>query len=148
MGSTNDIHGARGRLARYVLHREAQEISGQTLLSRPLLLDKRIIAFMLDSGEMDPKLKPAVRIVYPDDELAPLLVHEDFQQRLRSFIQAAFQAPAAERKRLAFHLWGNAGAGKKLQVEQLFCVQIITRCCFVELSKSGCNKKSPFYQGL
>ena len=98
-----------GRLARYLLHREAQEISGQTLLSRPLLLDKRIVSFMLDSGEMDPKLKPAVRMVYPDDELAPLLVHEDFQQRLRGFIQAAFQAPAAERKRLAFPPMGECG---------------------------------------
>ncbi|MDF2644448.1 MAG: ATP-binding protein [Paenibacillus sp.] len=125
-GTPEDMRAARmtfmapeGKLARYVLHREAQEISGQTLLSKPLLLDKRIISFMLDSGEMDPKLKPAVRMVYPDDELAPLLVHEDFQQRLQGFIQTAFQAPAAERKRLAFHLWGNAGAGKKLQVEHL-----------------------------
>ncbi|NOU71178.1 AAA family ATPase [Paenibacillus sp. LMG 31458] len=125
-GSPENMRAARttfmapeGKLARYLLHREAQEISGQTLLSRPLLLDKRIISFMLDSGEMDPKLKPAVRMVYPDDELAPLLVHEDFQQRLQGFIQAAFQAPAAERKRLAFHLWGNAGAGKKLQVEHI-----------------------------
>ncbi|WP_171684451.1 ATP-binding protein [Paenibacillus planticolens] len=106
-----------GRLARFLLQREEQEIRGQSLLSKPLVLDKRIVAFLLDSGELDPKLKPAVEMVYPDDELAPLLVQEDFQQRLRGFVHEALQAPAAERKRLAFHLWGNAGAGKKLQVK-------------------------------
>ncbi|MBP1966342.1 ATP-binding protein [Paenibacillus aceris] len=106
-----------GRLARYLLQREEQEIRGQSLLSKPLVLDKRIVTFLLDSGEMDPKLKPAVEMVYPDEELAPLLVQEDFQQRLRGFIREAQQAPEAERKRLAFHLWGNPGAGKKLQVK-------------------------------
>ncbi|OCT11384.1 hypothetical protein A8709_06840 [Paenibacillus pectinilyticus] len=108
-----------GKLARYVLHPDTLHVNGQTLLSRPLQLDKRIITFLLDSGELDPKLKPAVSMVYPDDELAPLLVQEDFQERLRSFIEVALEAPVAERKRLAFHLWGNAGAGKKLQVMHL-----------------------------
>lgn len=60
-----------GRLARYMLQREEHDIRGQSLLSKPLLLDKRIVAFLLDSGEVDPKLKPAVEMVYPDDELAP-----------------------------------------------------------------------------
>ncbi|MEC0267498.1 ATP-binding protein [Paenibacillus anseongense] len=122
--SPEDMRAARttfmapeGKLARYMLQREEQEIRGQSLLSKPLLLDKRIIAFLLDSGEVDPKLKPAVEMVYPDDELAPLLVQEDFQQRLQGFIREEQQLPAAERKRLAFHLWGNAGAGKKLQVK-------------------------------
>lgn len=122
--SPEDMRAARttfmapeSKLARYLLHRD--ECSDQTLLSRPLLLDKRMVTFMLDSGEMDPKLKPAAEMVYPDDELAPLLVHDDFQQRLQGFIRDAFQAPAAERRRLAFHLWGNAGAGKKLQVKHL-----------------------------
>ncbi|UKS25292.1 ATP-binding protein [Paenibacillus sp. HWE-109] len=108
-----------GRLARYLLQREESDNGSQSLLSKPLVLDKRIISFLLDSGEVDPKLKPAVQMVYPDEELTPLLVHEDFQQRLRGFIRDMSQAPAAERKRLAFHIWGNAGAGKKLQVKHL-----------------------------
>ncbi|NQX69433.1 AAA family ATPase [Paenibacillus alba] len=108
-----------GRLARYLLHRDEQPNSSQSLLSKPLLLDKRIITFLMDSGEVDPKLKPAVQMIYPDDELAPMLVHEDFQLRLRGFIGEMLQSPAAERKRLAFHVWGNAGAGKKLQVMHL-----------------------------
>lgn len=121
--SPEDMRAARttfmapeGRLARHLLQREEQD-RGHSLLSKPLLLDKRIALFLLDSGELDPKLKPAVELVYPDDKLPPLLVQEDFQERLRSFVREALGMPAAERKRLAFHLWGNAGAGKKLQVK-------------------------------
>lgn len=124
--SPEDMRAARttfmapdGRLARYVLHPDTLVASGQTLLSKSLQLDKRIVTFLLDSGELDPKLKPAVEIIYPDDQISPLLVQEDFQQRLRGFITDVYEAPAAERKRLAFHLWGNAGAGKKLQVKHL-----------------------------
>ncbi|MEW9700892.1 AAA family ATPase [Paenibacillus sp. SI8] len=106
-----------GRLARYFLSSNEQETGSRTLLSRPLLLDKRIIAFLLDSGELDPKLKPSVDIVYPDGELEPLLVQADFQDRLQAFIREAYEAPAAMRKRLAFHVWGPAGAGKQLQIK-------------------------------
>ncbi|WNR44095.1 ATP-binding protein [Paenibacillus roseipurpureus] len=108
-----------GKLARYFLNQDAPEVAGQTLLSKLLQLDKRMITFLLDSGELDPKLKPAVEIVYPDSELPPLLVQEDFQLRLRNFIEEIFEAPLHERKRLAFHIWGHAGAGKKLQVQHL-----------------------------
>ncbi|MDR6881098.1 ATP-binding protein [Bacillus sp. 3255] len=105
-----------GRLARYLLQREERD-RGLSLLSRPLLLDQRIALFLLDSGELDPKLKPAVEMAYPDDELPPLLVQADFQERLRGFVRDSLGVPAAERQRLAFHLWGNAGAGKKLHVK-------------------------------
>ncbi|RTE09436.1 ATP-binding protein [Paenibacillus whitsoniae] len=108
-----------GRLARYLLNRELLEMNGPTLLSRAVQLDKRIIAFLLDSGELDPKLKPGVAIVYPDEAIPPLLVQADFQERLRRFITEALEQPLEQRKRLAFHLWGNAGAGKKLHVQHL-----------------------------
>ncbi|MFC5449797.1 AAA family ATPase [Paenibacillus aestuarii] len=120
-----------GRMARYLL---TQEESGeQSLLSKPLILDKRIVTFLLDSGEMDPKLKPMAEMAYPDEELPELLVQQDFQIKLQRFIRDALGEPAARRKRLAFHLWGNTGAGKKLQVKHV-CRHFGKPVLFVDLA--------------
>lgn len=66
--SPEDMRAARttfmapdGRLARYVLHPDTLVASGQTLLSKSLQLDKRIVTFLLDSGELDPETQASSR---------------------------------------------------------------------------------------
>jgi len=114
MRAARIVFTPEGKLVRYLLHKEEHEPGFRSLLSKPVVLDKRIVAFLLDTGELDPGLKPAVDIAYPDDGLQPLYIHEDFQQRLREFIRASYEGN--DRRRLAFFLWGASGAGKQLHV--------------------------------
>lgn len=122
--SAEDMRAARlafasdGRLARYMLANEGEEPFGRSLLSRPLCLDRRIAAFLLDTGSLDPELAPIVAIHYPDEPLEPLLVHKDAQVQLRSF--AALMGQSAGRiGKVGVHIRGLSGAGKKLHVRHV-----------------------------
>ncbi|GAA3405732.1 ATP-binding protein [Paenibacillus hodogayensis] len=107
---------ADGKLARYWLAREDSEPYGRTLLSRPLALDRRMVAFLLDTGELDAGLQPGLTIHYPDEPLAPLLVHRDAQEQLAGFgsVLEARRSPGAAA--IGLHVHGPAGVGKRLQV--------------------------------
>ncbi|UJF34066.1 hypothetical protein [Paenibacillus hexagrammi] len=80
-----------GKLAKYVLQREELDQPGRSLLSKSVCLDKRIAAFLLDTGEPDETLKPAANMLYPDDPLDPLHIHENFQMQLQQFIRQHYE---------------------------------------------------------
>ncbi|WP_158289436.1 AAA family ATPase [Paenibacillus flagellatus] len=99
-----------GKLARYLLAREdGGEPFGRSLLSKPLALDRRMATFLLDTGAPDETLRPAVTIHYPDEPLAPLVVHLDAQRQLAS-VASTRNGP------VGVLLWGPPGSGKTLQL--------------------------------
>lgn len=107
-----------GKLARYLLAREETEPFGRSLLSKPLALDRRMVSFLLDTGELDQGLRKVLAIHYPDEPLDKLLVHGDVQERLSAFA-ASLPMPNARQAAepaVGVHLHGPAGSGKKLQL--------------------------------
>src|SRR5690606_19520414 len=57
--SPEDMRAARtlfqtnGKLSRYFLQREETEYQGKSLLSKTLVLQRRMVVFLLDSGKLD-----------------------------------------------------------------------------------------------
>jgi SpoVK/Ycf46/Vps4 family AAA+-type ATPase len=103
-----------GKLGRYLLHKQDQDSADRSTLSRPVVLDRRFVLFLMNSGDMDESLKPAVQIMHPDQELEPFLIHDDIQKQIQAFIQEMYIERKNSSQRLAFYLWGGKGAGKKL----------------------------------
>lgn len=117
MRSARIAFAPRGKLSRYLLAKEENEPFGRPLLSRPFALDRRVTAFLLDTGALDEELQAVVTIHYPDEPLEPLLVHHDVHEQLTS--RAPFgDSPAAGGSESVpgVQLWGPAGSGKKFQL--------------------------------
>ncbi|RKN75978.1 ATP-binding protein [Paenibacillus ginsengarvi] len=123
--SAEDMRAARlafapeAKLSRYFLSREETVPFGRSLLSMPIALDRRMTAFLLDTGELDRELRQVASIHYPDEAPEPLIVQQDVQQQLAGYIAELAKARRPGEAPAAVHLHGPAGAGKKLQLRHL-----------------------------
>lgn len=90
--------------------RTAEQANGP-LLTRPLRLDERMTAFLLGIGYTDVSLRQCIRLYEADSDLPDLETGRELQERLRAFAE---QRTASDPLPV-FCLWGQPGAGKKLQ---------------------------------
>ncbi|ARU62615.1 hypothetical protein CBW65_17795 [Tumebacillus avium] len=96
-----------GTLFSYFFKRD--EEANDTLLSRKLRLEPRMIRFLLQTGEGDEVLARCAQTFDPNEPLPALRWEENVQEQLRRFVDTN----AAETA-LLFLISGNPGSGKKL----------------------------------
>jgi SpoVK/Ycf46/Vps4 family AAA+-type ATPase len=118
MRAARVVFSPRGKLAKYLLAKEENEPFGRPLLSRPFALDRRVTAFLLDTGALDEELQQVVTIHYPDEPLEPLLVHHDVQAQLsaRAPVGSSASSGRSGEDVTGVRLCGPAGSGKKFQL--------------------------------
>jgi len=87
------------------------------LLSRFLKLDERIVNFLLGFGQMDARLESIARLVSPQAEFEQVMVAEEVQSRMRSFIRSHFSETRAVRQNVVFYFYGPYGSGKQSLAE-------------------------------
>lgn len=123
-----------GKLVRYFLAAEDGEPFGRTLLSKPLALDRRMTAFLLDTGSLDQELETVLTIHYPDEPLEELRIHQRAQEQLASFA-VIMEATKRDEATVAvgIHLYGPPGSGKKLHMRHA-CAQWGKSLLFADLS--------------
>lgn len=118
-----DVYWARqffseeSKLVKYFFSLEETSSPQQSLLTKRLKLDERMIQFMLDIGQIDEAIQSFTTIVYAHETPPPLLVGEDVQRKLRRFIVQHYQKTNEAQRNIIFNLWGFEGAGKKLQAQ-------------------------------
>lgn len=108
-------------LKKYLLVSEHNISSVPTapFLSQAYQLDERVIRFLLGSQQIDSRLAPFSVLLPVRDSIAPLNYQQDIQQRLRQFFMGIQEREADTSSSVFIHIWGQAGSGKKLQVQQL-----------------------------
>lgn len=109
-----------GKLFRYFFKKQSENDSSGSLLSRLLRLDERIISFLLDAGQVDQYISSFASMVFPVEDLFPLLLDQDVQERMRKFVEDSYHRENSSAKGIVFYLYGPPGAGKKLQARH-FC---------------------------
>ena len=92
------------------------EDSPLPLLSRPLLVDDRIVEFLLGRQRLDARLGDAVRLVMPD-EAGPAIVDDTIERRIEHLIEASDEAADGGRRNTVFYLHGAAGSGRRALAE-------------------------------
>ncbi|WP_167859703.1 ATP-binding protein [Paenibacillus cymbidii] len=118
--SARAVFGAKGKLATYFLRRpEEGAPRADSLLAQPLQIDRRMVRFLLESGALDADMARYAQIHYPDAPLQELHVGHAQQRRLTGFIASHYAPSASAPRPLMLYLWGQSGAGKKLQVRHV-----------------------------
>jgi AAA+ superfamily predicted ATPase len=109
---------ASGKLARYFLHRDDSAGTTRPLLSKLVVLDPRMVRFLLGEAAVEPDeaVDRITQRIGLQEPLEPLRTGAEQQQRLQAFVRDMYAPDRRDRKRLAVYLWGPTGAGKKLQV--------------------------------
>ncbi len=133
-----------GKLHKYILkkgHPDARE----TLLSRELILDERILNFLLHFSRADDGIARFAEIYAPEEELPPLVVHEEVQEQILK-IASVRQADRSTYDHLLFYLKGAAGSGKKLQARH-FCRSRNHSLMLVDLERMNAQE-GPFSEWL
>lgn len=98
-------------LQRYVLMKDEPQDRKLPLLSRPLKLDERILHYVLSPDEASEELASYCTLYRPEERLAPLLIGGELQSKLAGYCGSHGHGGQAA----VCYLWGNEGAGKKLQ---------------------------------
>jgi SpoVK/Ycf46/Vps4 family AAA+-type ATPase len=108
-------------LVRHQLIRHAGEghDDAAPLLTRALLVDERVLNYLLDVDATDARLAPFVRVVQPSADLSELLLPAGMVEGLARLFRAATAATAEGGGALAFIFDGPAGAGKEFAAEAL-----------------------------
>ncbi|TCP58995.1 SpoVK/Ycf46/Vps4 family AAA+-type ATPase [Tumebacillus sp. BK434] len=96
-----------GTLFAYFFKRDDE--ANDTLLSRKLRLEPRMIRFLLQTGDGDEVLARCAETFDPQAALPALRWEQDVQEQLRRFVDSH-----AEETALLFLIAGNPGSGKKL----------------------------------
>lgn len=109
-----------GKLFRYLLKKEDISTRKKPLLSMPLMLDERIISFLLDSENVDGRISGFTQVFFPGEELPPLLWGEEIQEKVRGYVQSNLDSESTAGNSIVFYFRGPAGVGKRLQVKH-FC---------------------------
>jgi hypothetical protein len=83
------------------------------LLSKFVKLDERIVAFLLNPNETDPKISRFSTMVKPERSFYNLILLEDHKNCLLEAVKQKIE----ENSRLMFFFYGPSGTGKKLAAE-------------------------------
>jgi Winged helix domain, variant/ATPase family associated with various cellular activities (AAA) len=86
------------------------------LLSRSLIIDDRIVDFLLGRQRVDARLDEAVRLVMPG-HVPSTIVDESMQERIRRLVESFDEGPDAGRHSPMVHLFGPAGSGTRALAE-------------------------------
>jgi len=92
---------------------------GQSLLSRTLKLDDRIINFLLCYRHLDARLERIARMVLPQPGVEEMMAAQEFYQRANGFVHAYFQEPESAGRNVLLYLHGPANSDKRLVVEAI-----------------------------
>lgn len=132
-----------GKLAKYLLYKEAGETPSRSLLSKPISLDRRMVRFLLDEMILhsEEELFRVTQRHAVDEPLPALRTGLELQQRLQTFVKQMYAPVGKDRKRIAFYIWGPSGAGKKLQVQHC-CRSFGKSVLFADLSAMLLQDKS------
>lgn len=105
-------------LIRYRLLKLAVDSSLQKppLLSQYLRPDERIVDYLLDSDDVDFRLRHHVRTLEPQRSMEDLLFPSDFKDRLTALLD---RGSAADSKDIIFYFQGSYGVGKRSLAEAL-----------------------------
>ena len=85
------------------------------LLSKYLKLDERVVNYLLDSDELDVRLRPYARYTVPQRGLEEMLLSLDVKTRLTRLVQEN----RANQNGLIFYFQGPYGVGKQSTAEAL-----------------------------
>ncbi|HEX8146411.1 MAG TPA: AAA family ATPase [Pyrinomonadaceae bacterium] len=114
---TADAPLVRHQLIRYAGEEHDDPAS---LLTRALVVDERVLNYLLDVDAPDARLAPFVRVVKPSADLGELLLPDGMVEGLTRLFRGAHAATAeGGAGALAFILSGPAGAGKEFAAEAL-----------------------------
>ena len=105
-------------------------------LRKPAKLDRRIIDFFFSQASEDTLLKNYTTYAYPDSPLPVLLADEDIPVMLADYVSRARAEGTGTdggRKKTMFHLSGQEGCGKKLQVRS-YCADKRQTALIVDLA--------------
>ena len=103
-----------------IRHAGAEHDEASPLLTRSLLVDERVLNYLLDVDTPDARLVPFVRVVKPSADLSELLLPAGMVEGLARLFRAANAATAeGGGGALAFIFDGPAGAGKEFAAEAL-----------------------------
>lgn len=100
------------------------------LLSKYLKADQRIVAYLLNSDEVEPELAPYVKLVNPQTEMQDLLLVTDVKERL---LQLSYAHRDSEDP-LIFYFQGPYGVGKETTAAAL-CREVGMRLITVDGEK-------------
>jgi len=84
-----------------------------TLLSKYLNVDERIVAYLLDSDELDARLRPYVRYVKPEAPIESLVLPAEMKMRFSMLVQRSKSSETT------LYFQGPYGSGKKTAAEAL-----------------------------
>ncbi|NOU93662.1 AAA family ATPase [Paenibacillus sp. LMG 31456] len=118
MMEAREALASSGPLAKYFLHRD-ETSAAKSLLSQPIVLDRRMVRYLLDGSGSDPSevVKRMTQRFNSDSPPEPLRVDQALQQQMQAFVRGMYDPERSMRKRLAFHIWGPSGAGKTLHAK-------------------------------
>ncbi len=82
------------------------------LISRSLKIDDRIVGFLLESRQVDARIQPCIRLVYPQSDDTHATVTEEARGRVRDFLRSHFVEKRTTSQKLVMSLYGPRKAGK------------------------------------
>jgi SpoVK/Ycf46/Vps4 family AAA+-type ATPase len=115
---TVDAPLLRHQLIRYAVE---EQTDASPLLTRALLVDERVLSYLLDVDAPDTRLAPYVSVLKPTADLSELLLPEGMLEGLARLFRAAHAATVEGSGGGAFSFIfdGPAGAGKEFAAEAL-----------------------------
>jgi DNA polymerase III delta prime subunit len=99
----------------------------QPLLSQFLQVDRRIVNYLLDSDDLDPKLIPYTELCIPQSTWSDLIIADEMKDRLCQLSQL----PTLKQTGFILYFQGNSGIGKRKTAEAI-CQQLKLRLLVVE----------------
>jgi hypothetical protein len=107
------VFAPNGKLFTYFFKSAGDHERKNSLLSTPLLLDERMIRFLLNNSRIDESIERMIEVWYPSESLPSLMWEETTQEQLRSFVERQ------DEEKNVFLITGSAGSGKKLHVRHV-----------------------------
>ncbi|HEX3034024.1 MAG TPA: AAA family ATPase [Thermodesulfobacteriota bacterium] len=91
------------------------------LLSRFLMLDDRIVNFLLGFNRIDARLESTARLVFPQTESGRVIATEEVQNQIRGFLNSYFNGTESVRQNVVFYFHGPYGSGCRSLAEVICC---------------------------
>lgn len=104
-----------GKLHRYFFTIENNPPTKTTSLATELVLDERVIQFLLGNDTIDPRLVSFSTLYTLDDGIQPLIIGHSFQDQLKTCLDLCI-ADELEERNIIINLYGAEGSGRKTQL--------------------------------